>query len=174
MAQSSGGGNSLVLLGVLAVGGYFVYEWLFGSSTTASAAAPAKGATPATGSGTSSSSGSAPASGASSSAPVVSSSLDKIYQTILTQAAPDPNFTGSGSNLTGSAYHFNVYLQLAAGHLLLPDMAQLFGGVDGASQPMTAAAWWAKVAPAMQTMNAGLAGLGLYGLAGAFFSGARG
>ena len=46
--------------------------------------------------------------------------LDAIYKKIIATASADPNFTGSGSSLTGLPDHFNVYLGLAAPGLTVP------------------------------------------------------
>ena len=172
--KNSGSGSSLLTLGALAVGGYFLYEWLFAPSATA--AAPAAAATTPT--GTTAAASTAPPVPAGSGpppppAPATGGTLDAIYQKILSTAAPDPNFTGAGSNLTGSAYQFDVYLTLAAPSLVIPDPNTVFGSSAAAIAPMTAAAYWALMAPALQSANpsAGLAGLGCFGGVGAYMRG---
>jgi hypothetical protein len=85
----------------------------------------------------------------------------------------DPQFTGSGSGLSASGWQFNYYLQLVGPSLSIPDPTVVFGGTPAATGPMTAAAYWAKMAPALQASNAGLAGMGLgmYGGMGAYLQG---
>ncbi len=75
-----------------------------------------------------------------------------------TEAASDPNFTGSGDALSSSPYRWNFYLSR---HYTgtIPDPAPLFGNTD---TPVTAAAYWAVMAPALQSANAGLSGMGQY------------
>ena len=186
--NASSGGNSLLTLGLLAVGGYFVYEWFFATPAavaTTTTGTPATGTTtttgtPAAGPSTSSSSttgGSSPA----GPAPVPAVPLDDIYTSMLALiadggtagGAQDPNFTGSGSNLTGTPYHFDVYLQLAAAGSTVPDPTVVFGSATGADQPMTAATYWASMGPAMAAANPGLSGFGLgrYAGVGAYFRG---
>lgn len=196
MAQ---GGNSLLTLGILAVGGYFVYEWFF---ATPAAATPVTPVTPAgggpstttTGSGTSTGTGTGTtgsptnnvinAAGQSQSAQL----LNSIYQSIIgniqnggtrpdgTQYNPGNNgqpFTGSGAGLTGSAYQFNVYLQLSAPTgMTIPDPSVVFGSSAAAEANMTLAAYWNLMGPAFAAANpslgvSGFSGLGFAGL-GAF------
>jgi len=239
--KNASGGNSLLTLGLLAVGGYFVYEWFFAPSaaatggsapsggvpsscsvnfnaadpavTTAAQAAqllqaqvtqlgltPAQYLTIATanpasvtpacmqalfpglvaapvpagypGGGASPTSSTSPITAAPTATSTSGTTLDAIYTAILSGAAGDPNFTGSGSSLTGSAYHFNVYLAIAAPNMTIPDPASVFGNATAADQPMTAAAYWAKMGPAMSAANAGLSGgLGAFAGIGAFMTG---
>jgi hypothetical protein len=166
--KNASGGNSLLTLGLLAVGGYFVYEWFFApsaaaSTTTTTTTTPASTTTTPAASTTSTSTTATSTSG---------TTLDAIYAAILSGAASDPNFTGSGSSLTGSAYHFNVYLAIAAPGMTIPDPASVFGNATAADQPMTAAAYWAKMGPAMSAANAGLSGgIGAFAGIGAFMTG---
>jgi hypothetical protein len=157
MAQSGGGASSLITLGVLAVGGYFVYEMFF-ASPAAATAAPAIPATPAT-----------PATPAATPAkPVSNGSLNAIFTSILNLIQntykDTANFTGAGSALTGTPAHFNVYLKLASPGAVIPDLGTVFG--TSASSPMTAAAYWNLMGPALAAANPslGLSGLGLAGL----------
>ena len=76
------------------------------------------------------------------------------------------NFTGSGASLTGLPDHFNVYLGLAAPGLTVP-----ISVFSDPNTPITAAAYWALMAPALQGANAGLSGLGCYGGVGAYMRG---
>lgn len=164
--KNAGGGNSLMTLGLLAVGGYFLYEWFFATPAVAATNSPTTPVTPP-----------APATSTTgtTTTPTATSSgtsLDSIYAAILSGAASDPNFTGSGSNLTGTPYHFNVYLGIAAPGMTIPDPAVVFGNATAADAPMTAAAYWAKMGPAMAAANAGLSGgLGAFAGIGAFMTG---
>lgn len=158
--QENGGTNSLLLFGALGVAGYFVYEYFF--APAAAPAAPAAGGTPAA--------PAAPAAGTTPAAPSGSSSsttsqLDTLYTNLIAKitAANDPNFTGTGNALSGSAYHFNVYLQLIYTGTI-PDVSTVFGSVAAASANMTASAFWAAMAPALQAANPGLSGYGFRGL----------
>lgn len=171
MAQG-GNSSSLLTLGLLAVGGFVVYEMFF-SAPAAPAAAPAAGTgTGGSGTGTGTGTGTGSGSGTGAGTPPAST-LDSIYQAMLGQIVQytDTNFTGSGSSTTGSAYHFTFYLQRVYDGQV-PDPSVVFGSVDAASAPMTAAAFWAATAPALKVANPGLSGgLGCYGAAGAYMSG---
>lgn len=168
--NASSGGSSLLTAAAIAVGGYFVYEWLFATPATAATTTttpPASTTAPITGTTSTATSTTAPAT--TTTAPTVSQ-LDTIYQKIIQLATPDPNFTGSGDGLTSSAYHFNVYLQIAAPNLSIPDPATIFG--PQASNLFSAAGWWALTAPALKQANPGLSGgLGFYGGVGAAMAG---
>lgn len=195
--KNAGNTNGLLIAGLVAVGGYFVYEWLYGTpaaATTTTTTDTGTGTGTGTGSGTSSgstSSGSSSSGSPGSSATSTSGkTLDSIYAAILSTATGDPNFTGSGSNLSGSAYHFDVYLRLAAPGMTIPDSNVVFGTttffpiqangmpsttletINNAAQPMTLAAYWAKMGPALSAANAGLSGgLGAFAGIGAFMNG---
>lgn len=146
MAQ---GGNSLVTLGILAVVGYFAYEYFFAAPATAAAPAAAAPPTPPAGTGASS-----------------AMTLDGVYTQLKALAAPDPNYTGTGDNLSGTPYHWQTDL-----NVILPnnniDLSTLFPNID-LTQPMTAASFWATVGPYLHThlgLSApGFGGLGLAGL----------
>ena len=171
MAQ--GNSNSLLTLGLLAVGGYVVYE-LFFSTPEAVAATPAT-SLPVSPVVAGSTTTAAPGSTAATPAPAASgSSLDALYQAMiaLITTDADPSFTGSADSLTSSAYKFNVYLQLVSNGLTVPDPSVVFGGEANASANMTAASYWALMGPAMRQANAGLSGgLGCYAGVGAFLRG---
>ena len=243
--NASGSGSSLLTLGLLAVGGYFAYEWFFatpaagqantvlpadampvglnstsvtagqsvklpdGSTVTISTAgsywlyySPTTGAfylnvvAPTSaqvaaaaafentaagqsfenkyyprsgGNSTPPASPAPPAGSGTPSTPATTPSgqtLDAIYKKIIATASADPNFTGSGSSLTGLPDHFNVYLGLAAPGLTVP-----ISVFSDPNTPITAAAYWALMAPALQGANTGLSGLGCYGGVGAYMRG---
>ena len=171
--KNSGGGSSLLTLGLVAVGGYVVYEMFFATPAVASTVT-----TTPTGSTTTAV---APASTISTVTPAGSptaptgSTLDSLYTAMIALITKDkdPQFTGSGSGLSASGWQFNYYLQLVGPSLSIPDPTVVFGGTPAATGPMTAAAYWAKMAPALQASNAGLAGMGLgmYGGMGAYLQG---
>jgi hypothetical protein len=165
MAQSSGNSNSLLTLGLLAVGGYFVWEWFFATPATATSTTPAVPATPATPAATTTG-----ASPVSTPAPTASGvTLDSLYSqmvALITKDA-DPNFTGSGDSLSGSAWQFATYLAIVDPTLTIPDPTVVFGSVAGATGPMTAASYWALMGPALRQANTGLSGIGLGCYAGA-------
>ena len=98
------------------------------------------------------------------------SSLESMYTQIITQAAPDPNFTGSGDAMAGTPYHWNVYLALVlpTGDAT-PDLGTVFPGVD-LTQPMTAATYWAGMGPAIGKAY-GLSGYGIRAGLGAYLRG---
>jgi cytoskeletal protein RodZ len=169
MAQGSG--SSLLTLGIIGVVGYFVYEYLFAPAATTTTATTTATTTPATTTTTTpTTTVTAPATTTTpaTTATPAASALDAIYSQMLRliTSSADPNFTGSGSALSGSAYHFNVYLQLAAPTLTIPDPGQVFGSTAAASAAMTAANYWTAMAPALKTANpsAGLSGGGYMGL----------
>jgi hypothetical protein len=151
--------DSAIKYGLLAVGGYLLYEWLFATPATAATAAPAS---------------TAPASPAP--AQSAFNKLDAIYSRLKTAAAADPNFTGSGDSLSGIPNRFNVYLARVwdgtatgtaapANPITVPDPGAVFPGVD-LNQPMTAATYWAGMSKALSSQY-GLSGLGFYGGLGA-------
>jgi len=165
-------GSSILTLGLLAVGGYFVYEWLFTPATTTTAATTTTPvATPTTASSVSTPVATTSTTPAATTTPASGSTLDSIYAAMLAGIDGDPNFTGSGSSITGTAYHFLVYLQLAAPGYAMPDPGVVFQNATQADQMMTAAAFWAAMAPALQAANPGLSGLGCYAGSGAYLSG---
>lgn len=170
MAKSSGGGSSLMTLGLMAVGGYFLYEYFFAPAATAAVALPAPGGTatsPATSTAAPPSTPGAVAGGSPAPAASAPSQLDTIYAALKVAAQPDTSFTGGGDLLTGLPYHWNSYLSMVYSGTI-PDPAPLFD----VNVPITAAAYWAKMAPALKAANTGLSGgLGCYGAAGAFLQG---
>lgn len=167
--------SSLMTLGLLAVGGYFVYEWLFATPATTAATTTTTGTAAAGTTAASASTAAGTTAASTTPAAATGSTLDGIYAAMLALIATDqdPNFTGTGSAMMGTPYHFNVYLQLVATGYTVPDPAVVFGSATQADSTMSAAAFWAKTAPAMQAANAGLSGmgLGLYGAAGACMAG---
>lgn len=165
--MASNMGEDLILLGVIGVGAYVLYEITTTTSSTPAATTTTSGpstSTPATGS-------TSTAASISTTAVASTNSLNSIYNQIInliTNVYMDTtNFTGSGSSLTGTAYHFDVYLQLAAPQgATIPDPATVFGSESAASQPMTLASYWNSMGPAFAAANPtlGLSGLGLAGL----------
>lgn len=150
------------------IGGIVVY-YVYQAYTTPAATASATPATPATPAAPASGSFSAwlaslqtpaPAPAAPAPAPAASAqTLDSIYFSLIAAVANDTNFTGSGSGLTGSPDHWNVYLtQLVPGVNL--NLDTLFGPSPRAN--VTAAAFWSVVAPQLQS-QLGLSGLGMFG-----------
>jgi hypothetical protein len=170
MSQSNGLGT-LLTLGAVGVGGYFLYEWL--TTPAAAAATPATSAAPLPSSTSPVVSSTVTTGGAvTPPAPVVvepppaqvqpsGPSLASIFSNILAGASTDTNFTGAGNALSASPYHWNVYLQsaLPAGDSI-PDLGTVFPGVD-LTQPMSATTYWAGMGPALTKA---------YGLSG-FFAG---
>ena len=147
MAKDS---SSLMTLGLLAVGGYFAYEYLLAP------AAPAAGGTPATG-GT-------PAAGGTSTTPAVAAGTNwaGIYQALIAATGPDTQFTGTGNSRQATPYQWNFYLQRVISPSSpdtanLPDLNAVFPGVD-LSQQMTAATYWTGVGAAMGAPASSLPG----------------
>lgn len=171
--NASGSGSSMLTLGLLAVGGYFVYEWFFATPaaatpTTTTPTTPTTPTSPTT-TTTVTTPTTPPAGSGTPSSPATTPSgqtLDAIYKKIIATASADPNFTGSGASLTGLPDHFNVYLGLAAPGLTVP-----ISVFSDPNTPITVAAYWALMAPALQGANAGLSGLGCYGGVGAYMRG---
>ena len=180
--KNAGGGSNIVTLAAVGIGGYFLYEWL--TTPTAAAATPAA-STPAAGTSTATPTAGATVAGstlvassttptastpAASSAPAVT--LASLYQSLLALAGADSQFTGTGDALTGTGYQWGFYLQriLQPGSVVdLPAglyLDTVFPGID-MSQPMTAAAFWAAMGPAIGKLY-GLSGFralrGIYGL----------
>lgn len=158
MAKDSGIGT-IVTWGAVAVGGYFLYEWLLAPvapvaaavvpvaasvapvSTTVTTGGPVTPPTPAAGSPT----------------------LAAIYSNILAGASTDPNFTGSGASLSGIPNRWMTYLNLAlqGTSFSAPSTSTVFPGVD-LTQPMTATTFWAAMGPALTSAYglSGFCGLG--------------
>jgi hypothetical protein len=149
MAKDSGMG-SLLTLGAVAVGGYFLYENFFATPAVAAVAVPAVAAVPPV--STTVTTGGAPAV-APTPAPV-GPSLASIYSNVLAGASTDPNFTGAGDALDSTGYRWNVYTGLALPGKAVPSLP----GLD-LSQNMTAQQYWAAMAPALASAY-GLSGLG--------------
>ena len=149
MAKDSGMG-SMLTLGAVAVGGYFLYENFFATPAVA-AAAPAAPAVPPV--STTVTTGGAPVVPAPTPAPV-GPSLASIYSNVLAGASIDPNFTGAGDALDSTGYRWNVYTGLALPGKAVPSLP----GLD-LSQNMTAQQYWAAMAPALASAY-GLSGLG--------------
>jgi len=195
VSMAKDGGNSLILLGGLAVAGYFAYEYFFSPTATTgtpSGSAPAGSGTyalPGGGTGTTPAAANLPGgnvgstSGGSTGGVVIptqgtgvatgaqtggtaASRLDTTYSLLKAAAAPDQQFTGSGDGLTGLPYHWSFYLERVFPGTI-PDVAGLFD----VNTPVSAAAFWAVMAPALQAANPGLSGLGMFGGLGAFFAG---
>lgn len=152
------GGSSLITLGILAVGGYFAYEYFFGGSApvTTTAAAPA-GTTPVAGSPV-------PVTQTAVPATIAPSQLDSIYNALKAAAQPDQQFTGSGDSLTGLPFHWDFYLQRVVPQgTTIP--ADPFTDVN---TPISAPVYWASVAPLLKAANPGLGGLGVFAGLGCF------
>lgn len=156
--------GTLLTLGAVGVGGYFLYEWLM----TPSAPAVTPVTTPVTTSGgttvtTPASTSSTTAAGTTTTTttttpPPALPSLSSLATAIQAGAATDPNFTGSP--LQSSGYRWNTYLNIAlqGTGLATPTPASF-----DLSQAMTFAQFWAGMAPAL-TAAYGLSGLmGLMG-----------
>ena len=120
MAKDSGMG-SLLTLGAVAVGGYFLYENFFATPAVA-AAAPAAPAVPPV--STTVTTGGAPVVPAPTPAPV-GPSLASIFSNVLSGASTDPNFTGAGDALDSTGYRWNVYTGLALPGKAVPSLPGL-------------------------------------------------
>ena len=145
MAKDSMG--TILTLGAVGIGGYFLYEWL--TTPAAAATTPATPAAPPASSTSTSTSTMTPA----------KPSLSALATSIQNGAATDPNF--SGSPLQGSGYRWQTYLNIALQSTGVATPATP-AGLD-LSQNMTFQTYWAAVAPTL-TAAYGLAGLmGLMG-----------
>ena len=134
--------NKMVIIGGIGIAGYFAYKWYTGQT----AAAPASSAV---------------------AAPTVSQGslqMDSWYGQLKNSAASDStNFTGSGDALSGSPDHWAYNLNVIAGYQVPLD--SLFGAVNSGGlrdSKITAAMFWSKVAPGLQSTK-GLSGLGMFG-----------
>jgi len=188
--QKNAGGDmsgNLILLGVLGVAGYFVYEMFFAAPATASTA-PASTTPASTTTATTPTATAAPATPAAApststgSTTAAGSALNAIYTAMLNlivQYQDTTNFTnvpasGNGpSTMVGTPYHFNTYLAMAASGYTVPDPSVVFGSVAAASQPISAASYWADMGPALAAANPSLSGggLGCYAGVGAYLRG---
>ena len=145
MAKDSMG--TILTLGAVGIGGYFLYEWL--TTPAAAATTPATPAAPPASSTSTSTSTMTPA----------KPSLSALATSIQNGAATDPNF--SGSPLQGSGYRWQTYLNIALQSTGVATPATP-AGLD-LSQNMTFQTYWAAVAPTL-TAAYGLSGLmGLMG-----------
>ena len=157
--NTSSGGPSLLSLGLLAVGGYFVYEWFFATpATAATTTTPVTPATTTPVTSTPAATTSAPAT--STTAAPAAFTLDSLYAAMLASIAAhnDPAFTGTADNLSSSAWEFGTYLNVVDPSLTVPDPSVVFGSQTAATGPMTAASYWSLMGPALRTANAGLSG----------------
>lgn len=168
MAKDSGVGTILTL-GAVAVGGYFLYENFFATTAAPVAAAPAPTVAPVTGNlpGTAAPITTVvPPPATTVEPPPVqpTQSVASILSSIQSGVATDPNFTGSGDQISSSPYRFNTYLNIALNGKTAPDLGTVFPGLD-LTQPMTLATYWAAMGPAVRTaygLSGFFAGLGAY------------
>jgi hypothetical protein len=154
--------GTILTLGAVGVGGYFLYEWLITPATTAAASTPATPAT-STPAGTTPVSTTVTTGGAVTSTPATPvatpvaaalPSLASITASIQSGAATDPNFTGSP--LQSSGYRWQTYLNIAMQNAGLATPSSPTN-ID-LSQNMTFATYWAAIAPTL-TAAYGLSGL---------------
>jgi hypothetical protein len=98
--------TNLLVLGGVAVGGYFLYESFLAPAAVAAApaATPAPGATITT-----------PPPAATTPAPAANSSAVCSGTLAAVAASGDPNFTPSGADFLGQPYHWQVYWNLQPG-----------------------------------------------------------
>lgn len=140
MAGSTGG--TILKLGLIGVGGYFLYEWFF--ATPAAPAAPA--IVPATTLPTT----------AAAATPAAPSTLDTYYSGMVAKASA----AGESSSLTPDQWGF--YLAEVMGKPAPdPTLVWTQAGFDR-TQTMTAAVYWAGMASYLKSTQ-GLSGLGMYG-----------
>ncbi len=140
--------NAAVKVGLVGIGGYFAYKWYTGRQAAAPASSTAL--VPLV---------------TQAPAPAAAPQMDSWYSQLKAAAAADSNFTGSGDSLSSSPDHWNVYLNSVTGYSA--DLDSLFGGIDKttsirATPAVTAAVFWAAVAPGLKSVK-GLSGLGFYG-----------
>lgn len=147
--------NKLLMVGLLAGGGYLLYRMFFGTSAAVAASEVAP-ATPAASSPT-------PATPAQ---PAPAVSLDAMYQQLKDASAGNTFFTGDGDSRTASADAWNYYLATVAS-VTPPDPGPLFPTNRDA---VTAAQYWAVMAPWVKNAK-GLSGLGMFGGLGALAMG---
>lgn len=131
MAKDSS--NSLMTLGLVAVGGYVAYEYFLApAAATTTSGTPAPGGTVAPG---------APA----GTPPIMTGSWPDVYARLIAATLPDTQFTGSGNSRQATPHQWNFYLErvLIPGQTssTLPDLSAVFPGVDLTGQ-MTAATYW--------------------------------
>jgi len=130
MAKDS---SSLMTLGLVAVGGYFAYEYFIAPSTVAVSSSSATVGT--TGGG----------SGAAASASGIN--WVTIYSQLVAATLPDTQFSGVGGSRQGTPYQWNFYLSRIIS-TPLPDLSAVFGNIDF-SAPMTAATYWSAMGAAL-------------------------
>lgn len=172
-------GNSLIMLGGLAVAGYVAYEYFFKpffnigvvpDRTSGGYTSPGGTGSTSTQGTSTTPTGSTPI----STTPAAPSQLDAIYKAMKADITAynnpgtgDAFFTGSGDSLANSAHRFNFYLQRSYTGTI-PDLGAVFADPDAV---LTAAQFWAAMAPALKAANSGLTGLGFYGGLGALVGG---
>jgi hypothetical protein len=142
--------GGLLKIGAVGVGAYLTYKWYTGrTASPATSVAAVAAPTASTG----------------------SLQMDSWYSQLKSSAASDStNFTGSGDGLSGSPDHWAYNLNVIAGYQAPLD--SLFGAVGSGGlrdSSITAAMFWSKVAPGLQSTK-GLSGLGIYGGLGSLAS----
>jgi hypothetical protein len=145
--------NKLLMVGLLAGGGYLLYRMFFGTSASV-ASGEVVSATPA-----------APTPVPTAATPQTAAppvTLDTIYTALKAASAGDTYFTGDGDSRTSDADHWNYYLGQVAG-VTPPDPGPLF---PTNRDSVTAAQYWAVMAPWVKNAK-GLSGLGMFGGLGA-------
>lgn len=154
--------NKVVLIGGAGVVAYLMYrqyqsaaapESIVAAGNASNEVAPGPAQTTDTGSAES------PAASSTSAGQV--SALDALYQALIDATAGDSYFTGSGSARGGNVQHWNYYLAKVAG-ITAPDPGSIWSGADLTRDDMTAAQYWAGVAPLVAKAK-GLSGIGFYG-----------
>jgi hypothetical protein len=152
MAMDTG---QLLLIGGVALGGYYLYT----NYLNVPAVAAATTGTPAAGSAASSDGTGTPAAAtvlttpaAAAMSSIISGSWTDVYNRLLAAVIPDANLTGSGPSSTMTPYQWEFYLErvMIPGQVAssLPDMSTVFPGVD-LTQQMTAATFWAGMGAAL-------------------------
>jgi hypothetical protein len=163
VAQQSGMGT-LMKLGLIAVGGYFIYEWFFAAPVAAAAPVSTAAVMPVTPTATATQA--APA----STPTVVPGMLDSTFlalQNVLKNTS-DSAVSQGGTMATFSV--FNYYLSQVSGVTGLPEYSTLFGAPDP-NVPIPLSTYWTGMAPWL-TKNKGMGGIGFFAGLGALAIGA--
>lgn len=172
--QESSSFGTILTLGVIGIGAYFIYEWFF--STPAVTATPAPAQTPTLPAALPSPS-SQPVGGPSAPAvsvpapPTGSGSLDVLYSQLTSAATSAAPASGVGANdlqlvngqpqTTFSGWNYFL-LQADPSVGSLPTYQQVTGQTDPNSA-MPGAQYWGIISPWLSKNVPGLAGLGFFG-----------
>jgi len=187
MAKQESSLGTVLTIGALGVGGYFLWNWLTTPTATTAAPAPAPSPTmPQSSPVGSNVTGTNPplttTVGPTTTAQVGAQALDNLYNQLIALGTQNAPATGVGANniqlvngqLQMNFSAWNYYLaQIDPGLPTLPDYQTVAGSPDP-NTAISGPAYWSLMSPWLSSNAPGLSGLGFFGGLGAVSRIARG